>query len=116
MKNYQIKFYDGKTEFVTMEAYGQVIKLSSNPNSKTFELNGNLYRFSDIRRMQEPRGTGINQIDRLLKDKTKEKQIRGLDNMMIGLKKFMCSDKYCQSDVTKKLLKAMELRHASHTK
>jgi hypothetical protein len=30
--------------------------------------------------------------------------------MMIGLKKFMCSDKYCQSDVTKKLLKAMELR------
>jgi len=111
MKNYKIIFNDGKSEFVTLEGYTKIIEQSANLNIKTFQIGRNLYRFSDIKRMQEPKGQNLNQIDRLLKGLSKEKRLRAVKNMIVGLKKYMASPKYGGSEVTKNLLKTMESRN-----
>lgn len=110
-KEHLILFYDKTALWVDEKTYGNIVEESGNPSSKKFELNGCVYAFSDIKRMQEPRQGQYSDfssvVDSLTRDKTPEKRMVALEKMAKGLKKYIESKRYRGTDGPKNILKKM---------
>jgi hypothetical protein len=109
MKNHKIYFKDGKIEFITKKEYDFIWKESTKGGSDMFNLGRSRYRFSDIKKLEEP----VSQYPafdpiKFMGNRTPEARLKAISSMAKGIKKCIPSE-YGKPE---KILQLMRLRYS----
>ena len=112
MKNHKIIFKDRTVEWVQKELYDKIWE-DSNSNSSIFKANGNVYRFENIYKMEEPKKQYPTfDPNKFLGKRKPERRLKAIRNMAKGLKKYIDSDKNRGTGKPEKLLELFRLSYS----